>query len=123
MNMKEQIIQLALMAGVAFAIAILVTLSWYWLDKKDRPRIAVVDIASIVKIKQTQFTEMLSKPGITDDDRKRAYDQIQHFGADLGSAVKELPGQCGCIVINKAAIVAGKMDDVTPTLKSALGMK
>lgn len=120
--MKEQMIQLAVNAGISLALAVVVSLAWHWLDKKHHPRIAAVDIAAIMKIKETQFTEMLSKPGVTDDDRRKSYDLIQRFGADLGVAVKELPQKCGCIVVNKAAIVVGEVEDLTPALKASLGM-
>lgn len=123
--MKEQITQLVVSACISLALAIVVSFAWHWLphwDKKHHQRIAVVDIAAIMKVKETQFTEMLSKPGVTDEDRRKSYDLIQRFGADLGTAVKELPQKCGCIVLNKAAIVVGEVDDLTPDLKASLGM-
>lgn len=130
--MKENIMQsvatatlrvIATSAGISLALAVAVSFTWHSLDKKHHPRIAVVDIAAIMKVKETQFTEMLSKPGVTDEDRRKAYDLIQSFGADLGVAVKELPQKCGCIVVNKAAIVAGEVEDLTPALKASLGMQ
>lgn len=119
---KEQLIDLALQAAVALCVAIVVTLAWHLLDKKHHQRVAVVDIATIMKAKEAQFTELLSKPSVTDDDRRKAYDQIQRFGADVGAAVKDLSHQCGCIVLNKAAIIAGDVEDLTPSLKTTLGM-
>lgn len=124
--MKEQTMQFAVSAGISLALAIAVSFAWHWLpqwDKKHHLRVAVVDIAAIMKIKEAQFTEMLSKPGVTDDDRRKSYDQIQRFGADLGAAVKELPQKCGCIVLNKAAIVVGEAEDLTADLKTSLGMQ
>lgn len=130
--MKEQTMQsvatatlrvIATSVGISLALAVAVSFAWHWLDKKHHPRIAVVDIAAIMKVKEAQFTEMLSKPGVTDDDRRKSYDQIQRFGADLGAAVKELPQKCGCIVVNKAAIVVGEAEDLTADLKTSLGMQ
>lgn len=106
------VISLAMAAAVVFGVR-----AW---DKQHQPRFGVLDIAAIMKAKESQFTAMILKPGATDDDKKKAYELVRSFGTDLSAIIKALPDECRCIVLNKAAFVAGAADDLTPGVKLKL---
>jgi hypothetical protein len=83
---------------------------------------AVVDLASVVKIKETEFTTLLSHPNVSDEDRKAAYLMVSRIGPAIEHAVDRLQKECGCTIMVKSAVIAGPADDLTPRLKAMLGM-
>lgn len=94
-----------------------------WNQSYGAQRIGTVDLGAVVAAKQKEFTALVSKPGVTDEDRKKSYDMIKAFGADLSAAVKALPDECGCMVLNAAAVIGGgKTEDLTPRIMKKLGL-
>lgn len=100
-----------------------VTLAAYhfWLAKPTAG-FAVVDLASVVKIKETEFTTLLSRPNVSDEDRKAAYLIVSRIGPAIEHAVDRLQKDCGCTIVVKSAVIAGPAEDLTPHLKAMLGM-
>jgi hypothetical protein len=100
-----------------------VTLAAYhfWLAKPTAG-FAVVDLASVVKIKETEFTSLLSRPNVSDEDRKAAYLMVSRIGPAIERAVDRLQKECGCTIVVKSAVIAGPAEDLTPRLKAMLGM-
>ena len=100
-----------------------VTLAAYhfWLAKPTAG-FAVVDLASVVKIKETEFTTLLSRPNVSDEDRKAAYLMVSRIGPAIEHAVDRLQKDCGCTIVVKSAVIAGPAEDLTPRLKAMLGM-
>lgn len=113
-------------AWIAFLMGLLVTTAslaayHFWLAKPEAG-FAVVDIASIVKIKEAEFTALLSRPNVSDDDRRAAYQLVSRVGPDIEKAVEALQKECGCTILVKSAVIAGPAEDLTPRLKAMLGM-
>ena len=100
-----------------------VTLAAYhfWLAKPTAG-LAVVDLASVVRIKETEFTTLLSRPNVSDEDRKSAYLMVSRIGPSIEHAVDRLQKDCGCTIVVKSAVIAGPAEDLTPHLKAMLGM-
>lgn len=100
-----------------------VTLAAYqfWLAKPSAG-FAVVDLASVVKIKETEFTTLLSRPNVSDEDRKAAYLMVSRIGPAIERAVDRLQKECSCTIVVKSAVIAGPAEDLTPRLKAMLGM-
>lgn len=100
-----------------------VTLAAYhfWLAKPTAG-FAVVDLASVVKIKETEFTTLLSRPNVSDEDRKAAYLMVNRIGPAIEHAVDRLQKDCGCTIVVKSAVITGPAEDLTPRLKAMLGM-
>ena len=100
-----------------------VTLAAYhfWLAKPTAG-FAMVDLASVVKIKETEFTTLLSRPNVSDEDRKAAYLLVSRIGPAIERAVDRLQKECGCTIVVKSAVIAGPAEDLTPRLKAMLGM-
>lgn len=100
-----------------------VTLAAYhlWLAKPTAG-FAVVDLASVVKIKETEFTTLLSRPNVSDEDRKAAYLIVRRIGPAIERAVDRLQKECRCTIVVKSAVIAGPAEDLTPRLKAMLGM-
>lgn len=100
-----------------------VTLAAYhlWLAKPTAG-FAVLDLASVVKIKETEFTTLLSRPNVSDEDRKAAYLIVRRIGPAIERAVDRLQKECRCTIVVKSAVIAGPAEDLTPRLKAMLGM-
>lgn len=93
---------------------------------RRQPQFGVIDIAAIMKAQEAKFTNMVLKPGATDDDKKRAYELVRVFGNDLSAMLKTLPDECRCTVLNKAAFIAGvdgTTSDLTPKIMQKLGLQ
>ncbi|MDP1756546.1 MAG: hypothetical protein Q8L38_03740 [Pseudohongiella sp.] len=93
----------------------------FWLAKPTAG-FAVLDLASVVKIKETEFTTLLSRPNVSDEDRKAAYLMVSRIGPAIERAVDRLQKECGCTIVVKSAVIAGPAEDLTPRLKAMLGM-
>lgn len=119
---RQLVISIAMVAAISLAMAAALVFGMRAWDKQHQPmpKFGVLDIAAIMKAKESQFTAMILKPGATDDDKKRAYELVRSFGNDLSTIIKALPDECRCIVLNKAAFVAGAADDLTPGVKLKL---
>ena len=86
-----------------------VTLAAYhfWLAKPTAG-FAVVDLASIVKIKETEFTTLLSRPNVSDEDRKAAYLMVSRIGRPVAdpACVDVAVARAGALTARDHAAVA-----------------
>jgi Type-F conjugative transfer system protein (TrbI_Ftype) len=87
-----------------------------------RRELATVDLAEIVRIKQMQFTEFLSRPEASDADRAAALDLVARLGPSIDAAVERLQQECGCAILVKGAVVGGVTRDLTERLKEKLDL-
>ena len=111
---------LILMAATLVSAA-LISVYHFWLAK-PAARFAVVDIASVVKVKEAEFTALLLRPEVSDKERMAAYQLVSRIGPEIEHAVGELQKECACTIIVKSAVIAGAAEDMTPRLKGKLGM-
>lgn len=109
-----------LVLAILFSI-VLIALYHFWLAK-PAAGFAVVDINSVVKIKEAEFTALLSRPGVGDRDRIAAYQLVSQMGPQIDRAVGELQKDCACTILVKSAVIAGPAEDLTAQLKEKLGM-
>lgn len=88
------------------------------------PRLAVVDVAELYRAKEAEFSKIIADPKATDADRARAMANAERFARDLSMLIDRLPGECGCVVLNKAAVVGagGGFIDLTPDARKAVGL-
>lgn len=114
--------QIAICMAIAIAVATGMTFGVREWDRRHQAAIGLVDIADIMKAKEAQFTALMFKQGVTDEEKKSAFNQVGDFGNALSEILKKLPEECGCIVLNKAAYIAGASIDLTPGVKQRLGL-
>ena len=90
------------------------------------PRFAVVDVAELYSAKETEFSKIIGDPKATDADRVRAMENAQRFAKDLQTLIDTLPKECGCVVLNKAAVMSAGggvgLIDLTPQARKAVGL-
>lgn len=95
-----------------------------WNGAHAHPKIAVLDVAEIYRMKESEFAALLMKPGATEADRARAIELARTFGTDLAALTRSLPAECNCLVLTKAAVVGGgnSVADLTPEVKRRFGL-
>ena len=88
-----------------------------------RPALAIgmVDVAEVYRIKEAEFTQLLTRSS-SDDDRQRALSMARAFAQRLPAALEELPRECACLVLIKNAVAGSTrhMVDLTPALRGKL---
>ena len=105
--------------------AILIAAYHAWNRASIYPRIAVLDVAEIYRMKESEFAALLMKPAATEADRARAIELARTFGTDLAALTQSLPAECNCLVLTKAAVVGGggnSVADLTPEVKRRFGL-
>ena len=69
--------------------------------------IGVVDVAEVYRAKEAEFTQLLTKTlsqAASEEDRQKALSMARAFAQRLPAALDELPRECGCLVLLKAAV-------------------
>ena len=87
-----------------------------WFAGTAGPRLAMLDVAEIYRLKESQFSALIMKPNASEADRAQAIELARAFGTDLAAMTRSLPRECGCLVLTKAAVVGSGSDipDLTP---------
>lgn len=65
--------------------------------------VGVVDVADVYRAKEAEFTQILTKAS-SEEDRQKALFLARTFAQRLPVALEELPRDCGCLVVLKAAV-------------------
>lgn len=95
----------------------------YAIVEEKSQRIALVDIAEVIGIKQLEVTERATRPGIDDRERERLFEAVTEFAKQIDVAVSEIQEECGCTLLVRSAVVkTTKAEDLTPMLKARLGL-
>lgn len=90
--------------------------------KPNRDNVHVVDTAGIINAKQEWFTKELSRTGITDQERKRVFEQTKTFAIDLERELNRVQAECRCTIYDKGAVIVGNYDEITDQVKRRLGL-
>lgn len=104
------------------AVSVLVALTGIALYHRQIVRplqmIGVVDAAQVFQAKEALLVRAMADSR-SDDQRRHAVAEAQRFAASFASALAELPDECQCLVIDKAAVIGAHQEllDLTPVLK------
>lgn len=87
-------------------------------------RIGVIDVAEVYRLKEKEFTDLVTKAGASEADKDKAMAGAEAFARALPRALEELPQECGCLVLVRNAIAAATPTtiDLTPVLKRKVGL-
>ena len=117
----SSVLKTALVSALTSAIVCGSMLGAYHLMQK-KTQLGVVDVASILETSELMFTDMLTKPDVSDRDRAAAYDLVRQTGPKVEAAIAQIQSACNCVVLTKAAVVAGDTTDYTAQVKRLLGL-
>lgn len=120
------------MNGKAIATSVLISLATsaaliaayhVWNSAHVHQKIAMLDVAEIYRMKESEFAALLMKPGATEADRAKAIELARTFGTELTALTQSLPAECNCLILTKPAVVGGgNVPDLTPEVKRRFGL-
>jgi len=95
-----------------------------WMAPTRTPRLAVIDVAELYRLKEAQVTARLTKPDSSTEERADTLRQVGSFATELNRLVQALPRQCDCLVLVRGAVVGSPGDvlDLTSDLRRQLGL-
>ena len=77
---------------------------WVGVERQRSPRLGRVDIGQIVAKQQKSLVERV-KPGIDAQEQGRIFEEAKAFGNRLDAALEQASRECGCAVMNSAALL------------------
>ena len=88
------------------------------------PRLAVLDVGELYRLKETQVAKVLVKLDASEADRALALQRASAFGLELTNLIQSLPDECYCLVLARGAVVgpAPLLPDLTPDVRRRLGL-
>ena len=78
--------------------------------------IGMVDVAEVYRAKEAEFTQILTQASSA-DDRQKALLMARAFAQRLPLALDELPRECGCLVVLKAAVAGAAPNTIDLTAR------
>jgi hypothetical protein len=120
MNLRDGLLVL-----LANSIVSLAAVGLYHLYGQDRPiKLGVVDLASVYRDKEAQFSKAVGDEHATDTDRDRAVAAARDFAKTLPNDLASLSQACGCVVLlgNAVASSTAQVKDLTPLLRAKVGI-
>lgn len=89
--------------------------------KRIPPRIATVDLQALVEEDQAKSTATIGTTGeLTEDQRRVLQDNTANFAKRLSGSIDALGLECGCVLVNKAALLGGVTVDYTDEIRKRI---
>ena len=121
MNVRYAVMLALLNALVSAAFLLVYAL---WLAPPPPPRLAVLDVAELYRLKETQVAAVIVRRDATDEDRLAALKRAYAFGAEMTAMIQALPEECRCLIFARGALVShdSVLPDLTPEVRRRLGL-
>ena len=119
---KQKLFQGGIVFLIAVVAATLVNVAQHYLVPSKAGAIMVLDTAGVMTAKQMWFTKELTKPGVTDADRTKVFEQTKQFATDIDRELTKMQVECQCVIFDKGAVIIGNYVDVTEKLKKQLNL-
>ena len=88
------------------------------------PRLAVLDVAELYRLKESQVAAVLVKRDGSDTERMMALKRAQDFGTEVTAVIQTLLGECRCLILARGAVVSDPtlLPDLTAQVRQRLGL-
>lgn len=108
----------------ALASATMIGIYATWIAPPKTPPIAVLDVAELYRLKETQVAAQLVKPDTSEADRVAILKSVQGFGSEVTRLIQALPTECGCLILARGALIGKdkQLPDLTPDVRRRLGL-
>jgi hypothetical protein len=108
----------------ALLSALIVVAYALWFAPPAAPRLAVLDVGELYRLKETQVAKVLVKPDATHEDRAQALQRASAFGLEMTNLIQSLPEECHCLILARGAVVGPGplLPDLTPDMRRRLGL-
>lgn len=121
MNVKTVLAMLfanaVLSAAVLFGYAL-------WIAPPLAPRLAVLDVGELYRLKEMQVTAVLMKRDASEEERSTALKAAGTFGTEVTNLLQAVHEECGCLVLARGAVIGQPqaLPDLTPDVRRRLGL-
>ena len=95
-----------------------------WLSPEPAPRLAVLDVGELFRLKEMQLAAVLTKHAATEEERAGALQGAGAFGAEFMTLLHALQHECRCLILVRGALVGPPqaLPDLTPDVRRRLGL-
>jgi hypothetical protein len=95
-----------------------------WLSPEPAPRLAVLDVGELYRLKEMQLAAVLTKRGATEEERAGALQGAGAFSEEFMTLLQALQQECRCLILVRGAVVgpANALPDLTPDVRRRLGL-
>ena len=102
----------ALLVLANVLLSALVVLAYaLWFAPAAAPRLAVLDVGELYRLKETQVAKVLVKLDATHEDRALALQRASAFGLEMTNLIQSLPEECHCLTWNMFASFCHRLMD------------
>ena len=121
--MSARTVVIVVLANVLLSAMILLVYA-LWFAPTAAPRLAVLDVGELYRLKETQVAKVLVKLDASEADRALALQRASAFGLELTALIQSLPDESHCLVLARGAVVgpAPLLPDLTPDVRRRLGL-
>ncbi|MBU9193041.1 TrbI F-type domain-containing protein [Burkholderia gladioli] len=91
-------------------------LGFAWTSHHQTAPVVVVDVQKLISDEQEALLKTFNNGDpvhMTDDAKNKATQHAGDYAKRLSAALDQLGAECGCVVVNKAAVLAGAAPDLT----------
>lgn len=93
----------------------------YVVNRNMPPRLATVDLQALVDEEQKRTFDVIGHNGELSDEQRAVAQQLTiDFARKLSSTVDAIGRECGCVIVNKAALLGGMAVDYTDQVRTRL---
>jgi hypothetical protein len=95
-----------------------------WIGPSRAPRLAVLDVAELYRLKEREIAAVLVKRDASEADRLNALQGASQFGTQITTLIEQLPAECDCLILARGAIAGSgtALPDLTPAVRQRLGL-
>ncbi|RXV64167.1 hypothetical protein D1006_40935 [Burkholderia stabilis] len=102
--------------SVCASLVLAAPLVYCWTQREKAAPVVVVDVQKLISDEQDTLLKTFNNGDpvhMTDDAKNKATQHAGDYAKRLSAALDQLGTQCGCVVVNKAAVLAGDAPDLT----------
>ncbi|KWF83478.1 hypothetical protein WL94_23920 [Burkholderia cepacia] len=115
MTMRHDLV-LTSIVSVCASLLLAAPLVYCWTQRERVAPVVVVDVQKLISDEQETLLKTFNNGDpvhMTDDAKNNATQHAGDYAKRLSTALDQLGTQCGCVVVNKAAVLAGDAPDLT----------
>lgn len=127
MPSRLAVILLNMVISAVLSVVISAAMIWghaRWLATAQAPRLAVLDVAELYRLKEIQVAAALVKREGTEAERAALLNRVNGFGAEVTRLLQTLPDECRCLILARGALIGSdtQLTDLTPDARRRLGL-
>jgi hypothetical protein len=93
----------------------------YVVNSNLPPGVATVDLQALVEEEQKRTLDVIGKGGEVSEEQRAVAQQLTvDFARKLSATVDALGQECGCVIVNKAALLGGVAVDYTDRVRARI---